>query len=60
MKKYLETLIGSIEDHTYNALLNLEHDNNIKIKDFTGEIEHLLDLIRDSTDEYESKFGGVK
>ena len=60
MKKYLETLIGSIEDHTYNALLNLENDDNINIKDFTGEIEHLLDLIRDAADEYESIFGGVK
>ena len=46
-------LIRDIESHTYNALLRLDSGSNINIKDFTGEIEHLLDAIRDYSDQYQ-------
>jgi len=52
-ERNLLTLIGDIESHTYNALLRLDSGNNINIKDFTGEIEHLLDAIRDYSDQYQ-------
>lgn len=52
-ERNLLILISDIESHTYNALLQLDSGNNIYIKDFTGEIEHLLDAIRDYSDQYQ-------
>jgi len=52
-ERNLLTLISDIESHTYNAVLQLDSGNNINIKDFTGEVEHLLDAIRDYSDQYQ-------
>ena len=52
-ERNLLMLISDIESHTYNALLRLDSGDNINIKDFTGEVEHLLDAIRDYSDEYQ-------
>jgi len=52
-ERNLLTLISDIESHTYNALLRLDSGNNININDFTGEVEHLLDAIRDYNDQYQ-------
>jgi hypothetical protein len=53
VERNLLTLIGDIESHTYNALLRLDSGNNININDFTGEVEHLLNAIRDYGDQYQ-------
>ena len=52
-ERNLLTLIRDIESHTYNALLRLDNGNNININSFTGEVEHLLDAIRDYSDQYQ-------
>ena len=52
-ERNLLTLIDDIESHTYNALLRLDSGNNINIDYFTGEVEHLLDAIRDYRDQYQ-------
>ena len=52
-ERNLLTLISDIESHTYNALLRLDTGSNININSFTGEIEHLLDAIKDYSDQYQ-------